>query len=109
MITIKLKLIESINVNAYMKQYTNVCHFAYNRLFEGKSITQTEKFIKSTMNNIELIDASFIKVAVNEMTGLINESKKCKRKTVIFGGKNNWSLYNKGKIIRLCKEALLEK
>ena len=50
------------------------------------------------MNNIELIDASFIKVAVNEMTGLINENKKCKRKTVIFGGKNNWSLYNKGKI-----------
>jgi hypothetical protein len=38
MLTIKLKLKNPIDISDYMKQYTNVSHFAYNRLLQGHSL-----------------------------------------------------------------------
>lgn len=95
MLTIKLPIINKINITNYMKQYTNVSRFAYNRLLEGKSLSETEKIVKSTMNNIELMNADFIKVAVNQVKNLINKKEK-----VVFGGKKNWQNYNSNKITK---------
>lgn len=86
MITIKLP-IDEIDITTYQKQYNNIVRFAYNRYQENKTQSQIEKQVKTTMNNIELMDASLIKSAVDN-------AKNLKQEKVIFGGKNNWQEYN---------------
>lgn len=87
MITIKLPIITQIDISKYQKQFNNIARFAYNRFQEGKTQSQIEKLVKSTMNNIDLMDSSFIKSAVDSV-------KQMKNQKVIFGGKKNWNDYN---------------
>lgn len=94
MITIKLKIQNQPQIDNYLKQYNNIVHVAFNKLKIGLTQSNTEKFIKSTMNNIDLMDSSFIKAATDSAKGLdIN-------KKIIFGGKKNWTDYNKGLITK---------
>lgn len=92
MITIKLKIQNEVNIQTYQKQYNNIVRFAYNKLKTGLTQAKTEHYVKNTMNNIELMDASFIKAATDSARSLNLEQK------VIFGGKKNWINYNKGLI-----------
>ncbi len=92
MITVKLKLQNQPEVKPYIKQYNNIVRFAYNKLKQGTKQSETEKAVKSTMNHIELMDASFVKAAVDNARSLNVEQP------VIFGGKRNWQRYNKGLI-----------
>lgn len=101
MITIKLKLVKPIDITDYLKQYSNVSHVAYNRLKEGLSLSETEHYIKDNMNNIDLMNADFIKVATNQVKNLIDRDEN-----VVFGGKYNWRQYNAG---RITKEEYLKK
>ena len=94
MITIKLKLTENVKIQNYLQQYNNVVHVAYNRWVDGLSQSNIEKYIKNKINNIDLLDASFIKAAVDQARSLKDKPK------VIFGGKNNWDKYNKGLITK---------
>lgn len=90
MITIKLPIIEPIDISQYQKQYNNIVRYAHNRFIESKSQSEVEKSIKSTMNNIDLMDASLIKSATDSAKSLNNKEK------VVFGSKKNWQDYNKG-------------
>ena len=94
MITIKLKLIETVNIEKYQKQFTNIRNYAFNRLLEGHKQTQIEQLVKTKLNNINLMDVSFQKEAVNEAKTYL---KKDQRK-VIFGSRKNWIKYNKKEI-----------
>lgn len=91
MLTIKLKLEEAIEVNDYLNQYNNIVRFAYNRFQEDNSLSEVERQVKAKMNNIGLMDASFIKAACDNARCL-------KDPKVVFGGKYNWRRYNKGLI-----------
>lgn len=91
MITFKLKLIQSVNIEKYQKQFTNIRNFAFNRFIEGLSQNQIEQQVKTKLNNIELMDVSLQKEAVNDAKTLIKQDQK----TVIFGSKKNWENYNK--------------
>lgn len=95
-ITIKLKLIENINIEKYQKQFTSIRNYAFNRLIEGHTPNATEHLVKTKLNNIDLMDVSFQKEAVNEARTFIREDQQ----TVIFGGKKNWKDSNNQKITK---------
>ena len=94
MITIKLPVLNIIDITNYLLQYNNIIRFSYNRRKENLTQSQIEKLIKSTMNNIDLMDSSFIKAATDNSKNLNVEDN------VIFGGKNNWAKYNKNLITK---------
>ena len=72
---------QSLNIiRDYMKQYSSVQHFVYNRIQEGKSQKDIKQQIK-TLNNINLLDSWFIQCSFYDIP---------KVNKVIFGGKKNY-------------------
>ena len=72
---------QSLNIiQDYMKQYSSVQHFVYNRIQEGKSQKDIKQQIK-TLNNINLLDSWFIQCSFYDIP---------KVDKVIFGGKKNY-------------------
>ena len=72
---------QSLNIiRDYMKQYSSVQHFVYNRINEGKSQKDIKQQIK-TLNNINLLDSWFIQCSFYDIP---------KKQKVIFGGKKNY-------------------
>ena len=72
---------ESLDIiQDYMKQYSSVQHFVYNRINDGKSQKDIKQQIK-TLNNIDLLDSWFIQCSFYDIP---------KVNKVIFGGKKNY-------------------
>ena len=72
---------ESLNIiQDYMKQYSSVQHFVYNRINECKSQKDIKQQIK-TLNNINLLDSWFIQCSFYDIP---------KKQKIIFGGKKNY-------------------
>ena len=72
---------QSLNIiQDYMKQYSSVQHFVYNRIQEGKSQKDIKQQIK-TLNNIDLLDSWFVQCSFYDIP---------KADKVIFGGKKNY-------------------
>ena len=67
-------------IRDYMKQYSSVQHFVYNRINEGKSQKEIKSQIK-LLNNIDLLDSWFIQCSFYDIP---------KVDKVIFGGKKNY-------------------
>jgi len=95
-ITIKLKLTEQIDIVNYQRQFTSIRNYAFNRLLEGNTPNQVEQLVKIKLNNIDLMDVSFQKEAVNEARTFIKEDKI----TVVFGGKLNRKKFNNKEITK---------
>jgi predicted transposase len=64
MINIKCKIKNQIDVADYIRQFNNVKRFAYNRFLEKKSLSEVYHLSCKTLNNCELLDASFREAAV---------------------------------------------
>lgn len=105
MITIKKKhnindtlLVELIN------KFNNVVRFSYNRRVKDNisKLSDLESIVKSKMNNIDILDASWIKCAVKKSTELQTEKK------LYFGGKSNFFKRKFNKIDKLDKNSPLE-
>ena len=72
---------QSLNIiQDYMKQYSSVQHFVYNRIQEGKSQKDIKQQIK-LLNNIDLLDSWFVQCSFYDIP---------KVDKVIFGGKKNY-------------------
>ena len=72
---------ESLDIiQDYMKQYSSVQHFVYNRIHEGKLQKDIKQQIK-LLNNIDLLDSWFIQCSFYDIP---------KVDKVIFGGKKNY-------------------
>ena len=67
-------------IRDYMKQYSSVQHFVYNRIQEGKSQKDIKQQIK-LLNNVNLLDSWFIQCSFYDIP---------KVDKVIFGGKKNY-------------------
>ena len=67
-------------IQNYMKQYSSVQHFVYNRINEGKLQKDIKQQIK-LLNNIDLLDSWFIQCSFYDIP---------KVDKVIFGGKKNY-------------------
>ena len=90
MITLKLKyktddLSKSTILN-YMKQYSSMLHYVYNRKIEGVNDSTIKQLTKS-LNNISLMNSWFKESSLVEAKALIKSSKEHDNKKVIFGGK----------------------
>jgi IS605 OrfB family transposase len=70
----------------FIEQYSSVVRFTYNRIIKDNIIkaSELEHIVKSTMNNIELLDASFIKCAVKKASELNRDEK------IYFGSKKEF-------------------
>ena len=67
-------------IRNYMRQYSSVQHFVYNRINDGKSQKDIKQYIK-LLNNIDLLDSWFIQCSFYDIP---------KKQKVIFGGKKNY-------------------
>ena len=67
-------------IQDYMRQYSSVQHFVYNRIQEGKSQKDIKQQIK-LLNNIDLLDSWFVQCSFYDIP---------KVDKVIFGGKKNY-------------------
>lgn len=69
-----------------LKQYNSVVRFSYNRRIKDKieKLSELEQIVKSSMKNIDLLDASWIKCAVKKSVELQTDNK------LYFGGKKNF-------------------
>ena len=67
-------------IQDYMRQYSSVQHFVYNRIQEGKLQKDIKQQIK-LLNNIDLLDSWFIQCSFYDIP---------KNDKVIFGGKKNY-------------------
>ena len=67
-------------IRDYMKQYSSVQHFVYNRIQDGKLQKDIKQQIK-LLNNIDLLDSWFIQCSFYDIP---------KVDKVIFGGKKNY-------------------
>ena len=72
---------ESLDIiRNYMRQYSSVQHFVYNRIQEGKSQKDIKQQIK-LLNNVDLLDSWFVQCSFYDIP---------KVDKVIFGGKKNY-------------------
>ena len=75
-------------IQNYMKQYSSVQHFVYNRIQEGKSQKEIKQQIK-LLNNVSLLDSWFIQCSFYDIP---------KKQKIIFGGKKNYFQRSKNNI-----------
>lgn len=75
-------------IKDYMRQYSSVQHYVYNRIQEGYSQKDIKNQLK-TLNNINLLDSWFIQCSFYD----IPQNEK-----IIFGGKKNFFDRLKGKL-----------
>ncbi|MFA5484918.1 MAG: hypothetical protein WC260_01555 [Candidatus Pacearchaeota archaeon] len=108
MVTYKFKIQNDIDIGDYVREFNNVIRFSYNRFIDDKtlSLSDVEKLVKSKMNNINFLDASLIKVAVNKAKGKSND------KGIVFGGYGNFikrcrNLISKDEYKKLRNEPLM--
>jgi len=101
MVVYKFKIQNKIDISNYLDQYNNVLRFAYNRFQKNTGIRQpeVEKAVKDTMKNVELLDASLIKMAVSE-------AKNLKKERIVFGGLSN---FKRRKYNKITKEEWLKR
>ena len=67
-------------IQDYMKQYSSVQHFVYNRIQDSKLQKDIKQQIK-LLNNVDLLDSWFIQCSFYDIP---------KKQKVIFGGKKNY-------------------
>lgn len=80
--TIKLKYKSSCNdlILSYIKQYSSLLHYVFNRTLEGVPSSEIKQKI-NTLNNLDLLDSWFIQSSIYDVKSLKDKPK------LIFGGK----------------------
>jgi hypothetical protein len=89
MISIKCKITNKIDIDDYARQFNNVVRYAYNRFTEGKSLSEIYH-LSNKLNNIDLLDASFVESAVIRTKGIYDSQIELKIDKIIFGSKHNF-------------------
>ena len=88
--TIKLKIMNTIDLDYELKTYNSVVHFAYNRFHDDVSIK--EKDVRSQVNQLfkGKLNSWLLQCAIKE--GKAIQERHCSKK-VIFGGKSLYKRY----------------
>jgi hypothetical protein len=95
--TIKLKIVNNIDLNYELKTYNSIVHYAYNRFHDNPSLK--EKDIRGLTNDLfkGQINSWLLQCGIKEA---IQIQKRNKEKKVIFGGKYNLKRYLKHSITK---------
>ena len=90
--TIKLKIMNSIDLNYELKTYNSVVHFAYNRFHDDSSIK--EKDVRSQVNQLfkGKLNSWLLQCAIKEGKSI---QERNGNKKVVFGGKSLYKRYLK--------------
>jgi predicted transposase len=88
MVSIKCKIKNDVEIDDYIRQFNNVKRFAYNRFLEKKGLSQVYHLSCKSLNNCELLDASFRESAVLKAKEVYDRNGDNK---VIFGGKSSFN------------------
>ena len=82
--TIKLKIMNTIDLNYELRTYNSVVHFAYNRFHDDTSVK--EKEVRSQVNQVfkGKLNSWLLQCAIKD--GKAIQERHCNKK-VIFGGK----------------------
>ncbi len=88
--TIKLKIMNTIDLNYELKTYNSVVHFAYNRFHDDDTVK--EKDVRSQVNNLfkGKLNSWLLQCAIKD--GKAIQERHCNKK-VIFGGKLLYKKY----------------
>ena len=88
--TIKLKIMNTIDLNYELKTYNSVVHFAYNRFHDDRSAK--EKDIRSQVNQLfkGKLNSWLLQCAIKDGKAI---QESCCNKKVIFGGKTLYKRY----------------
>lgn len=88
--TIKLKIMNSIDLNYELRTYNSVVHFAYNRFHDDNSVK--EKDVRSQINQLfkGKLNSWLLQCAIKEGKSIQERSSN---KKVIFGGKSLYRRY----------------
>lgn len=98
MITLKIKIQNEYDVESYISCYSKLKRISYNCLKDGKSLIETQKYIKSSIDHI--LDASFVEYASLDAQQIKKSSEKLDVFKIIFGGKSNFKKLNKKSITK---------
>ena len=88
--TIKLKIMNNIDLNYELKTYNSIVHFAYNRFHDDSSVK--EKDVRSQVNQLfkGKLNSWLLQCAIKD--GKAIQERHCNKK-VIFGGKSLYKRY----------------
>ena len=88
--TIKLKIMNPIDLNCELRTYNSVVHFAYNRFHDDNSVK--EKDVRSQVNQFfrGKLNSWLLECAIKEGKSIQERNKS---KKVIFGGKSLYKRY----------------
>ena len=100
--TIKLKIMNPIDLDYELRTYNSVVHFAYNRFHDDSSAK--EKDVRSQVNQLfkGKLNSWLLQCAIKEGKSIQERSSN---KKVIFGGKSLYKRYLRGLI---CKEEFIK-
>lgn len=101
MLAIRLKRMDDADVSELQRQFGNAVRFAFNRYADSNGTLSDAQVIglAHRMNNIEKLDTTLLQQACYKGKSLYNATEKT-GESPIFGGRNNWSRYQKHLITR---------
>ena len=95
--TIKLPVMNEIDIFNYQRVYSSIVRFSYNRFKENLTIQEIEHIIK--LNEMfNTLDSWFIRSAIYDGKTMFESCSKLKVENPIFGSKKNWFDYIEGRI-----------
>lgn len=97
MTSLKFDITEVEEIRHLLKEGNKVIRISYNLYKKrGMDLTNCIKYIQKNYSISDILDQSLIKFFCQQSYGVFKQTNS--RNTVIFGGKNNWKKYQRGKI-----------
>lgn len=96
--SIKLKLINPPDLENYFSEFGKLKRLCYNRLLEGKSLSETQRWVKKNISTI--LDGCFIEWACCEANNTLSAQKELGVDKIVFGGRKNFKKLSQGKITK---------
>lgn len=95
--TVKLPLLNPIEIDSYLREYSKVLRISYNLYVDGLEEKEIRLKLKSLNLDLTLVDSWFIQSAIYEAKGLFERTQG---KKIIFGGKKNFELLKEKQITK---------
>ena len=97
MIAIKLKRTDTSDVSELQRQFGNAVRFCFNRFIDtdGNITPAQASRLAQAMNHIERLDATILQMSSRKAYNIYKAFEKQGDATLIFGGKSNWTKYQR--------------
>ena len=97
MIAIKLARTDTSDVSELQRQFGNAVRFCFNRFVDtNNNITPAQASkLAQAMNHVEMLDATILQMSSRKAYNIYKSFEKQGDATLIFGGKSNWTRYQK--------------